>query len=278
MGKDRSISATLGSDEVNLQALVQLFIIIGAVIALSWFAINVPEFFERSRVFWMLSITGLIMVAFGYIITKKFGHDFNVPISGTPMFNIPRKVPVILALVSFPVTFFILSASGYNILSPSFAIVDITTADQAVLIAASAIAEDVFFFAFLPGFIFSVVALIMNKVFGVNGGVSFIVAAIVTVLATPYLFMTYHTLVYGLADVVRSVATFVFALEMSVWMIVMRDLFYPHMRHIANNLSLFVFATTNVTGLLLGVLLSPVTWIVVAVVGIGAFFYFKNNR
>jgi glucose-6-phosphate-specific signal transduction histidine kinase len=97
-------------------------------------------------------------------------------------------------------------------------------------------------------------------------------------LIIPVAFMGYHASVYGLESV-ESWAVLLFGLEMTLAMIVLRDVTYVHVRHIANNLGILIFEAMDPTTFMITLMSSWVFWLLVLVVlGYLAFRVLRKRR
>jgi hypothetical protein len=257
-----------GDDSFNVHKVREIILIILTLIVIGWYTFNYPKLIDKAKDFERLGIIGAVGVLAGFVVMKT-PMNLNVPLSEKPLFPVfTKKILLAFSLIIGIVTFVAISASPYSIEAPTFQIVDLGTFGEALLDAAAAITEDIVFFAVVPGITFTIVYYASK---------SPILALIFVLILSPSVFLVYHTLHYGFTDVVASTAVFFFGLEMTAWMIVMREIFYCHMRHIGNNLGKLIFTSMSFETFVISILTSLWTWIIVAAIVVILVVRFKNR-
>lgn len=246
-----------GDDTITIHKVREILLLLVGIIVIGFFATNIPKLMEVAQTYWWLGLTGIVGILSSFIISKIPALNFNVPLSEPPIFPIPKKWLFVLSGLGFLLTFFLLSQTSYSIEAPSFQILELGTFGEAVLDIFAALAEDIVFFAVVPGITFTVIYYISK---------SPTTALIAVLFVTPSVFLTYHTLHYGWADVVSSFAVLIFGLEQTIIMIVLREILFVHGRHLGNNLGKLFFSQMTITTFFLTILTSIWFWGFVGVI------------
>jgi len=259
----------LATDKWNMGKVGELLWLILSLFILVFFSTNVPELMAKAQIFWWLLISGLVLLGVSFVVPKVSDFHFNLPLwEESPI--IPAKYDK-LVLIAFIIigllTFFFIGQTGYAISAPEFQILELGAWGNALLSFFSATSEDIIFFSVVPALIFGV-----SYYFTKNLAFSFFLI----ILLTPFIFLTYHTYRYGFEDIVASVAVYVFGLELAVAMVVLRKLFYCHMRHGFNNFSIIIFRYMSLPTLIALILTNFWVWLIAIFVTVLIIWRFKR--
>lgn len=257
----------LGSDKINIHKAREMILIVVAIIVIGWYATNYPKLWDDAKTFLFLIIGAGLSVTFSFIINRT-KLNFDVPLAEKPLFW-TKRIIFIISAVGLLASFFFLARTGYAIESQDFQLVELGIGGDAILKIFAAIAEDVLFFAVVPGLIFVIVFYFTKE--------NAMIALIFVVILTPSVFVTYHTLRYGFDDIVKTTAVFLFGLEMTGWMIVFRDLIYVHARHIGNNVGQLIFKQMTLGTFFILLLTSWAFWAIVIVIAILIYFRLRKK-
>jgi len=250
---------SLGSDELNITKVREIILVIIAIIVIGWYMSNYPSLSQEADLFYKLALGGGVGIIASFVISKT-ELNFNVPLKEKPLIDIGNRLMIAIFILSGLFTFFIFSKTAYRISAPTFQVVDLGLGGEAILYLFSAMSENWIFFAVVPGLVFAAVYYLSKK--------NSLLSVLFTIILTVAIFVAYHTLHYGFTDVVATFFVGLFALEMSVWMVLIRDITYVHIRHIANNLGILIFTQMSVQTLFIKILYSWVTWASLGVVAI----------
>ena len=261
----------LASDTWTIPKVFELLLLILALFALVFFSTNIPELMSKAQLFWWLLISGFILIGFGFLIPKVGDFEFNVPLwEESPV--IPEKYDKFL-LVGFLLiglaTLFFIGRTGYAISAPEFQILELGYWGNGILSFFAAFAEDIIFFGCVPALIFGVVYYVTKN---------FPLSVFLVVVVTPLVFVIYHTYHYGFEDIVSTSAVYIFGLELSVAMVVLRKLFYAHMRHGFNNMSIVIFKYMTMEALFVWLLSNLWFWVVIIVVAVSIFYVWRRKK
>lgn len=248
-----------GNDVWTVGKVLELLYIISGIIFITFFATNIPELASKAQTFWWLGITSVAVISIAFVITQKAKLNFNVVLWGDGILKIPDQYvkPMLIGCVGVGLlTFFWISNTPYSVLGPSYDILDLDYWGNAFLSFWSAHQEDIFFFSVLPGIMFTVFFYITKRP---------VVAFLLILILSPMIFLIYHTLHYGLSDVVNSIGVLAFGVEQILVVSLLGNLVYTHMRHGFNNAGKIIFKQMTFTGFLLTVLTSWMFWVVVIV-------------
>ena len=260
----------LGNDKGNALKAIEIMLLLTGIAIISWYSVNYPPLWEKAKTYWMLSVTSLTCILASFVITKFFKINYNTPIAEKGFVDIPKKWLGGLIVFLFLGTFFFIAKEGYAIASPSFQVIELGMWGDALLSIPSAWAEDFFFFSFLAGLIFTISYYVLGK--------NPIPALIITTIAVPILFMTYHSYVYGFTDIVSSVTVFIFGLEQMGWLSVLRFMGIIHARHVGNNLSKIIFSQISITTFFTLILTNVWFWLIVPFVLVGLYLKFRKRN
>ena len=259
----------LGSNEITIHKAREFIILLVALGLLTWYSVNLPDFFDIAKTWLLLGVFAAIAVAFSFIIKRIGNFDYNVPIAGRGILPIPKKYILVFAIVLLLVSFFVVGKSQYAILAPKFELVECGTFCNAFVSIPAAIIEDFIFFSVIYGAIFSLVLLFTRNLW---------LALILATLLNPFIFLFYHTLKYGASDVVNSVNVFIFGLEQTLIVLLLRDLILVHARHVGNNVAQEIFTQMTLSGFFVALLNSIFFWVVLILLIIGIVLWIKFLR
>jgi hypothetical protein len=227
-------SSQFGSDQQTARNVFEIMLLIIGLIVIGWFRVN-TTLWQTAEVFWFIGLTATVGVIAAFVV-KKSPIDFDVPIAEKPVAPIPKKLLYVVFTVLGFATFFIMSQTSYRIAAPKFQVLDPGLEGNVVLSFFAAIFENNLFFVLLSGIIFSVVYWKTRNAY---------ISMIPVLLIVPGTFLFYHWNVYGVESA-DSWAVLLFGAEMIAAMVVLRNVTYVHVRHIANNLGILVFEAMGV--------------------------------
>lgn len=259
----------LGTDKLSVHRVRELMLLLLSLGVLSWFAVNIPNFFEVSRVWLILGLFAAVAISFSFIIKKIGNFNLNMPLAETGFLKIDRKYIFMFALVIFLVTFFFVGRSQYSIFAPKFQVIECDILCNTFLSIPTAIIENQVFFSVFYGLIFSFVLLYTR---------SPLLALVISTFIMPLLFLAYHTLQYGFQDVVSSTAVVLFGIEQIAIMLLLRDMIVIHARHIGNNFAKELFSQMTLTTFFITLFSSWVFWVAVVILVLGIVMWVRVLR
>ena len=263
---NNSGQAQFGKDQWTERTVLEVLLLITGLAVIGFFAIN-TTLWQTAQIFWFLGLTSTIFVIAAFLINRT-PLNFNVPISGKPLVPISKKILYPLFAIAGAVTFFVMTKTSYRIAVPRFQVIEPGLEGNSILATFAAIFEDNFFFVGLAGLTFTLVYWKTKKPW---------LAFMAVLMVVPTIFMLYHFSVYGI-DSVESWAVFIFGLEMTVAMIVLRDVTYVHARHVFNNLGILVFEAMDTTTFTIMLLTSWVFWLVVIIAILAVVLTLRKRR
>jgi len=245
----------LGHDVLNKRIIFEIMVTIVLLTVLSWLTIN-TVLWEIAQIFWVFGLMALVFTIIAFMIKKK-DFKFDVPLSGKPLFNIPKPLLYLFFMAMFIVTFFVLSITDYSITAPEFQILEVGLGGNVMLTVAAAWMEDLFFFAVIPGILFSVGFWLSKR---------FWPSITLSVIISPVIFMVYHLAVYGFTNQVALVFLLITGLEWVIMSMLLRDITYVHVRHIGNNLGLLIFKQFSFTTFMIFMLTNIWIWVIAIII------------
>jgi hypothetical protein len=261
----------LGHDVFTKRIILEVMITIGLLATLAWLTIN-TILFQVANIFWVFGLMALVAIISSFVIKGMGKSDlFDIPIAEEPMIPLfkNKKFLYSVFIIMFIVTFFVLSSSKYQIAAPRFQVIDIGVTGDAVLSISAAWMEDLFFFAVVPGLIFSFVYYFTKN---------FWAGIILLVGISPFIFMVYHLAVYGVTDQAALVFVLFFGFEMTIMMVLLRDIAYVHARHIGNNLGLLIFRQMSLTTFFTALLSSIWFWAIIGLIILAVIYRYRSAR
>jgi hypothetical protein len=253
-GSQGSQKDSFGSDSYSVRRVLEIAVLLLGLAAMGFYSIN-TVLWQEAQIFWFLGLTGVIFILASMIIDKG-KIDFDSPIDEEPMVPISRKKLAVIFAITGALTFFVMSQTAYKVGAPMFQVVDPGFEGNVFFTATAALFENDFFFVGLFGLLFSLTYWKMK-----NAILSFLISGI-AVIGT---FTVYHLAVYGIGTV-ESWAVVLFGFEMVLAMVVLRSVTYVHVRHVFNNLGIFVFTKMDPMTFALYVLTNWVSWVIVGVI------------
>lgn len=268
----------IASDKWNLGKVVELVLISLGIIVLAFYSVNVDRttIQQNPDIFWILGLSSLIIIILGFLIKNiNSKYDLNIPIWEEGLLKIDYrydKLIIIFSVILGLFTFFTIGLKSgvfkYTIDAPFYSAVKVNTMGNALLSFVAAMMEDIFFFAAMPGLLFFLFYLLAKNP---------IISIIFLILFNPFIFTLFHARVYGFSDIVNSIATFVFGLEMTLFMIFVGRIAYCHLRHGFNNAALIIFSQMSISYFILSILSSIWFWFVI-IFSVFIFVIRKLNR
>lgn len=232
---------------------------------LLWYYINQPVLSTQALAFLVIGviITAGFLVS---VITTRSGMDLDMVLSeeGSFIFR-DKRITFAIALFLGIITFFMISGTSYSVRPPAFQILNLGVWGSAFLSIWAALIENWMFFSLAPAIIF---AVFHNYTRNVN------YSTVMMFIFSPLTFTLFHIFVYGFEDVVSSIWTFVFGVEMLFWVFVSKDMLITHFRHAANNFSIIIFKQRTLLAFFNDILSSWIFWGIVVIFSIT--FYIKN--
>lgn len=237
---------------------------------ISWFFTNYPIFRDQATVYFVLGIFSLLGIIILIILQHIFGLNFiRLTLAEQGFVKVNKKILLILGILLFLLTFFFIGKSQYAIFAPRFQVVELGLFGNILMTIPSAIVEDFFFFSFLFSLLFSLLLLYFR---------SPMLPLVFSSIVIPFIFLIYHTLVYGFADVTNSFAVTIYGFEQILWMVLVRDLMILHFRHIGNNLAKTIFSQMTLTAFFLILLKSIYFWLTLFILIFIIFMWFRFLR
>jgi len=259
----------LGHDKFTTRIIFEFIMLIIGLSVLAWLTIN-SVIWEKAQIFWIFGLMGTLGAGIAFLISGKGKKDiFDVPIAEEPMIPIGKKYIWTAFILLFFVTFFFLANSNYNIAAPQFQTINVGLTGDALLVIFAAWMEDIFFFALIPGLIFSIIYWLTGK---------FWIAVGFVVLLSPIIFTLYHLAVYGFTNQAAMTFVYIFGLEMTAMMLLLRDIMYAHVRHIGNNLGILVFRQMSFQTFFVAIFTNIWFWGVISLVIIIGIFKYRSIR
>lgn len=238
----------LGDDSVGAGKIAVLLLATIGIAILAWYSVNIPEFAAQATKFWILGLTALLITGISLVIKRAGGADFPNPIiheKSTLVFGEwSRKrwllVVTVLAVLSLYLFFSIGGQTTAAIMSaPSFQVIEPTPALSAFMSVFAAIMEDLFFWGLMPALTFVVIYALTRNSF----------ASLIAAFAlNPFIFATYHTLVYGATSPISTAWVFGFGMLMTSATLLLRSLVVPLFIHASNNAAIIFFSGTAIIG------------------------------
>ena len=255
-----SITDVEETGKLNLHIVLQVVLIIIGLIVLTAFNIVTSAGLEASIFLQIgyLSLFGML-AAIGIKFTKL---NVDILLVEKPIFRLDRRIIVGLSIFMGIGTFFTVTLLPLKISAPSFQVVDLGFNGNFSLDFFAAIYENILFFALIPGLSLVLLSFLVKD----KGLFAKIIIVGLTFLISVFSVWFYHLNAYGFGDVVGQTAVIAFAIEMTAWMLVFRDINYVHARHIGNNLGLIVARQVGFAGFFIGIFSNIVTYIVIVLI------------
>ncbi len=250
----------LTSDKISIWKAVEIAWLVFALFFIIWYGINVPELQAKAQLFWWLGIFALGVIALDLIV-KISGVEFvDVILAEEPLIRLSKKTMLGILVFGAFITMFFMANTGYSVSAPTFQIVQLGPAGDAILSFFAASMEDIVFFSIIPASVAGLAYFVFRNPW---------ISLFLFVVVSPFIFVLYHMLAYGFTDVVASTAVYVFGLEMMIWVLLFRNLAWPHIRHGFNNMSKILFSAMSFETFMFMLLTNIWFWaVVIAVIGI----------
>ncbi len=251
-----------GSDKFTTRVILEIVLVVIGLGIFGWLTIN-SLLKDTAQIFWIFGIMGLLGILAAFVIKGPGKSDiFDVAIAEKSMIPVNRKVLYLVFGGLFLFTFFLLANSDYRIAAPSFQLIELGLVGDSLLTIFAAIMEDIFFFALVPGMVFSLMYWITKN---------FWASLAVVITICPFVFMMYHIGVYGFQNEAAMLFVYVFGVEMTAMMIILRDITYAHVRHIGNNMGIMTFQQMSLETFFITMLSSVWFWLAAIIIAGASF-------
>lgn len=245
-------------DKLTDRLVLEVYLVLGGLAIMIFTYFNTNDI-NVSLSWMLLGIVGSLMVGFALIINRRTDLDYGITLAKENLLGIPPKyLYMTLYPAVFLLTFFILSQTDYRIATPALQVLETGLGGDIVLAMWGAIYENIFFFVGIPGMITSLIYWKTRNL---------AVSLIPVTLAMPFIFAAYHINVYGINSA-EILAVLAFGFEMILMMVVLRDITYVHVRHVANNLGIIIFTVMDLQTFLITLTSSWVFWIAIGIIAV----------
>jgi len=271
-----------GDTRFNVLEYVHLFILAIGFFVFWFFFVNTTAA-QEALVFFGLGTFALFSVLL-FIVLKNMGLKIGIPLADKPKF-LNRKVLYILAISMFFLTFFGMfiskgaTAGTYAIQSKSFSVINPGFGGGTIIDIFAVLFENYAFFISFATIVFTVGYFLPKLWAGRSYKGSSALGYAFLILLVPLGFMTYHMSVYGFENIMGSITTFAFGMEMVVMGLITQDIMWAHCRHLGNNLGINMaksFGSMDSFGIAL--MVNPITWVLIIITGIILFLRLRRKK
>jgi len=243
----------LGSDKITLTKIVSIFMYLIITSFLVWVIVNDPANFKYGLIYFSMMTLWFIATLFDFTFKNYFkGGDLIDTISEEPRqkrpFQILRNMStlqylIIVFLICGTVFFSISSTGKLLVTAPTFQIMPFTQSVwySSFLVGLVGVMETLFFFGFIFPTVYALIYMRTREA---------IITLFASVLISAFIFMSFHSLVYGTANMMASISVFVFGIRECIFIYLFRSAFLPIMDHFTNNFCATWFDTHIVSALI----------------------------
>jgi hypothetical protein len=237
----------LGSDAITKGKALHIIFVFFLFAFLSWAAANSPQD-EKAIFYSILSIGSLLFILIDLALFKRAKIEFldsvtYEPNETRPSFfqKIPNSVMIFLGFMLILFIAFSIANTQFSFVSaPTYSIMTFTQEPlfRAFMSGMAGIAENLFFFAVM----FPTLVAVLNKIFNLP----FPAALVFGILGIGVIFVFYHALVYGSANLVASISVFIFGAVNGILVYAFRNLFLSDIFHFFNNFLVVMLGVTTI--------------------------------
>ena len=240
-----NITPTLSSDSLTGKKISYLILMTIVLLTLSFYTINVEGVMQQALIYWILLITAIVIWVMSKVIEAKKGLDFPNPIlweDTTTFGKLSTKTHIAILLVFILIGSYLFSQIGsaptFQIVSsPHFQLIKFSPTVGSILDGVAGMVEDLVFWGIVLPLIFGI-----SYYFTKN----FVIALIIALMLTPFIFMSFHIGVYGFNQIVTMQKVYIFGFLMSLLVYTFRNVLLASCIHFANNASLSYFSAIKV--------------------------------
>jgi len=243
----------LGSDKITTTKIVSIFIYLLITSFLIWVIVNDPMNFKYGLIYFSMMTLWFIATLFDLTFKNYFrGGDLIDTVSEEPREKRPFRILknlttfqylLIVFVICGTVFFSIQSTGKLLVTAPTFQVLSFTQSlwYSSFLTGLVGVMETLFFFCFIFPTIYSLIYLRTREI---------ILSLFTSILITSLIFVGFHSLVYGTANIVASISVFIFGIRECIFIYLFRSAFLPIADHFTNNFCATWFNTHIVSALI----------------------------